>query len=244
MQSTIQQGTYGADILESFTDLVPPETLFAREVINGSSAPRMYKEMRDLIHARQGGIEKRRGLQIKKALALYYNDDQSRQDAADLAREIVEQGIQTLSTRRMDFARATPSPSEPDRSTSEDVLNTGVPAPPPTATVQTPRRFIGTAEFPNAATEETRYAPFRTRPSGPNRRPDGEREFVPLHRRNEHANQGVHRNQIPGPQGVSPHAVALLSKLAQRFKDRADKVGGDDGENWEDIYSTYMNCVV
>ena len=43
---------------------------------------------------------------------------------------------------------------------------------------------------------------------------------------------------------LHPYAVTVLSKLAQRFKDCAYKFGGEDGENWEDIHSTYMNCVV
>ena len=34
----------------------------------------------------------------------------------------------------------------------------------------------------------------------------------------------------------------MLSKLSTSFKDRSDKYGGDEGENWEDIYTSYMSC--
>lgn len=76
------------------------------------------------------------------------------------------------------------------------------------------------------------------------------------HRRtqnNEVANESVNNGRSGGTNPtsmrrnegnmVSTHAVNVLSKLATRFKDRSDKFGGDDGENWEDVYSTYINWV-
>lgn len=163
----------------------------------------MYKEIRDLIHAWNGGIEKRRGLQIKKALASYYS--QSCQDAADLTREIVEQGIRTLSRGTVkDHARMTTPSSEPDRGTPEELRHNGVAAPAPIETVQIPRRLFRTEEGTDAATKETRHAPFRTGPAVTSSRPNDDREFVPMHRRNAQAHRRVHPIQISGPQGVYP----------------------------------------
>lgn len=86
----------GDDLKDMLNELLPPENLFIADVTNGSNAPMMYKELRDLIFARGGGIEKKRGLQIKKALAAYYTDDQATQDALDLAREVVVSGTKTV----------------------------------------------------------------------------------------------------------------------------------------------------
>lgn len=44
-----------------------------------------------------------------------------------------------------------------------------------------------------------------------------------------------HLPHIAGPQGVSTHAVNVLSKLSTRFKDSYDNFVGDDREIREDV---------
>lgn len=56
-------------------------------------------------------------------------------------------------------------------------------------------------------------------------------------------NMRINPSHILRLTGVSPHAINVLRKLTNRFKDRSDKFGGDDGEIWEDVYSSYLNCV-
>ena len=68
--------------------------------------------------------------------------------------------------------------------------------------------------------------------------------YTPLHRRNANRAQHQSSDQLATMSStVSPHAVSVLSRLGTRFKDCSDKFGGDDGENWEYIFSSYMNCV-
>lgn len=106
MESIISENLKGSQIQESYSELLPPETLFCREVLRGRDATIMYKEVRDLIFARDGGINKRRGLPIKRALAEYYFDSNATQDAIDLVRELIEENIPTLSARRSGSSRS------------------------------------------------------------------------------------------------------------------------------------------
>lgn len=98
--SILRDNVQGDDLQDSYSDLVPPETLFSREALREHNSPKMYKEIRDLIINQSGAIEKRRGLRIKKVLAGFYHDHQMTKDAIDLCREDVEAGIPALTLNR------------------------------------------------------------------------------------------------------------------------------------------------
>ena len=67
----MQKGYVSGALQEEYIDLLPTETRLSRDVINGSFAPQMYKDLRDPINERQGGNGNGRGLQIKRALCEY-----------------------------------------------------------------------------------------------------------------------------------------------------------------------------
>lgn len=115
----MQKEYVGGALQEAYTDMILLESLFSGEVIHGSFEPQLCKDLRGLIHQRQGDIGKRRGPQIKRALSDYLSDPQSTQDAADLASEAVEQEILTLSSRRMEYARCSPRLSDEGRGVVE-----------------------------------------------------------------------------------------------------------------------------
>ena len=99
MEEVLGKNKTGDQLQESYLELLPPETLFSREALNGRNAPRMYQEIRDLILAQGCQIQKRRGLQIKKALASFYGEEQATKDALDLCRELVEDGMKNIASR-------------------------------------------------------------------------------------------------------------------------------------------------
>ena len=66
LESLIEDDVNGEDIHERYVELLPPETLFSPNTLNSANAPKMFKEVRDVIHRRGGRIAKRRGLTIKK----------------------------------------------------------------------------------------------------------------------------------------------------------------------------------
>lgn len=262
MENVIKDNILGGTLQDNFIELLLPETLFAPEDLQGSNAPKMYKEVRDLIYSRGGEIEKRKGLPIKKALEAYCSDPQAVQDAKDLAREFVEAGIRTLSSRRVELAKShEPSGSQlSNRSGPAAILDEltyiphagGVPGQIEENTkVGNPQDERGRCQFPTSmrnqfgepgqGAENRNHGPYRQgnlgRTGAIGRHGSGPQCTPPFPDPNVFS-----QRQTPGPEAISTHAVNVLSKLATRFKDRADKFGGDDGENWEDVYSTYLNC--
>ena len=106
MESVIEENLKNDFFRDSFNVLLPPETIFSQSVQDGANASHLYSEVLYLIHTREGHVAKRRGLQIKKALACYYMGPQCVQDANDHARQIVQSNIPTITQQRTDISRS------------------------------------------------------------------------------------------------------------------------------------------
>ena len=199
----------------------------------------MYQEIRNLIQAQGCEIQKRRGLQIKKALASFYGDEQVTMDALDLCRELVEDGMNNIVSRRSETTRSyssegylPPHGGQPATQTPVTRKNNLTPEP--------AQQMIDMPKESSPA--ELAYPPYRFKaPYHETKLRDGNnsgQEQVAQQPQDHRNAPSLARNGQPS----WTQTVGVLSKLSTRFEDRSDKYGGDDGENWEDIYTSYMSC--
>nr|AHF58602.1 polyprotein [Chondrus crispus] len=255
LESLIQDNITGDDIHERYVELLPPETLFSPNTLNSANAPRMFKEVRDVIHGRGGLIAKRRGLTIKKALADYYGDPQATKDAIDMARELVARATPSLRAERQ-AREGTPS----SETNMEGMHRNDLEHIPAYADMRAPglrpreetlpqvleNRFLGHGhdaggEIDAQTRRHNQYTPGPENhaANAPYTQGPRDQSTVPS-RWNSREDSRNNVGQQEGP--LSAHAISVLSRLATRFKDRADKYAGNEGENWEDVYSSYINC--
>lgn len=93
MENFINSTIRGEELQDLLLEIIPPEYFLSRESLGGASDPSMYRDARYLIFHLYATIGRRRGLQVKPALEIFYRDTLVVKDAIDLACEMFEQVI-------------------------------------------------------------------------------------------------------------------------------------------------------